>query len=150
MSALENLYSGPDAVAGDATPDPQASAPRSGEGGTVDDAAEIARLAKLSGIDYDRERDAAAKRLGCRVRTLDATVRAARGESAAPGQGRSLELLEPEPWPEPIAPEALYGLAGEVVHAIGRHSESDPRTLGFRAGPTVQTCSCGRTVGSVS
>jgi hypothetical protein len=53
------------------------------------DNAEIARLARLSGLSYDRERDAAAIRLGCRVGTLDKQVEALRGETAStPGQGR--------------------------------------------------------------
>jgi hypothetical protein len=31
-----------------------------------------------------------------------------------------------QPWPAPIAPEAFYGLAGEVVREIEPHSEADP------------------------
>jgi phage/plasmid primase-like uncharacterized protein len=40
------------------------------------DNAEIARLARLPPLSYDRERDAAANRLGCRVGTLDEQVKA--------------------------------------------------------------------------
>ena len=29
-------------------------------------------------------------------------------------------------WPDPPAPEAYYGLAGDVVRAIEPHSEADP------------------------
>ena len=77
--------------------------------GAVDDpAAEIARLAKLSPIQCDRELPAAAERLGCRVPTLRAAVAAARGNGAAiPGQGRPLDLPEPEPWPQPVDGTAL-------------------------------------------
>jgi hypothetical protein len=32
-------------------------------------------------------------------------------------------------WPEPIAPEAFYGLAGDVVRAIEPHTEADPSSL---------------------
>jgi hypothetical protein len=32
-------------------------------------------------------------------------------------------------WPEPLAPEAFYGLAGEIVRAIEPHSEADPAAL---------------------
>jgi hypothetical protein len=32
-------------------------------------------------------------------------------------------------WPEPLAPEAFYGLSGEFVRAIEPHSESDPAAL---------------------
>jgi Protein of unknown function (DUF3631)/Toprim domain len=69
----------------------------------IDDHAEIARLAQLPPLFYDREREAAAKRLGCRVGTLDEQVRAARGETATtPGQGRPINLPDSEPWHETI------------------------------------------------
>lgn len=32
-------------------------------------------------------------------------------------------------WPEPLAPEAFHGLAGEIVHTIEPHSEADPAAL---------------------
>jgi len=32
-------------------------------------------------------------------------------------------------WPEPLAPEAFYGLAGDVVRAIAPHTEADPASL---------------------
>src|SRR5208337_4438879 len=32
-------------------------------------------------------------------------------------------------WPDPLSPEALYGLAGDVVRAITPHSESDAAAL---------------------
>jgi hypothetical protein len=32
-------------------------------------------------------------------------------------------------WPKPLAAEALYGLAGDVVHVIEPHSEADPVAL---------------------
>jgi hypothetical protein len=32
-------------------------------------------------------------------------------------------------WPEPLADEAFYGLAGEIVRAIEPHSEADPAAL---------------------
>jgi len=65
--------------------------------------AEVARLARLSPIQYDRERQPVADRLGCRVAALDAEVKAARGRRPGEvGQGRPLELPEPDPWPEPV------------------------------------------------
>jgi hypothetical protein len=33
------------------------------------------------------------------------------------------------PWPAPLAPEALYGPAGELVHLIEPHTEADPVAL---------------------
>lgn len=33
------------------------------------------------------------------------------------------------PWPDPLAPEALHGPAGDFVRAVGPHSEADPAAL---------------------
>lgn len=33
------------------------------------------------------------------------------------------------PWPEPLAPAALHGLAGEIVHAIEPHTEADSAAI---------------------
>jgi Protein of unknown function (DUF3631) len=77
--------------------------PHGGAPGIPDDKAEISRLAKLSLLEYDRERIDAAGKLGCRVQTLDGEVAKARGSGdSPPGQGRTLEFPEPEPWPEPV------------------------------------------------
>jgi len=35
-------------------------------------------------------------------------------------------LPAPEGWPEPPAPDAYYGLAGDIVGAIAPHTEADP------------------------
>jgi len=81
--------------------------------------AEIARLAQLSPIDCDREIKAAAQRLGCRTETLRAAVRSARATGAlAAGQGRPVELREPEPWPNFVDGAALLD---EMAEAIDRH-----------------------------
>ncbi len=69
--------------------------------------AEIARLAKLSSVEYDRERSGAAKRLGIRAATLDVEVKARRGGVDVKGQGRPFELPEIEPWPEALDGAAL-------------------------------------------
>lgn len=66
---------------------------------TAEDALEIARLAALPLLEYGRERKPAAKRLGVPVSMLDRLVAGARGDPT-PGQGRALDLREPEPWPE--------------------------------------------------
>jgi hypothetical protein len=79
---------------------------------SIDEAA--ASLAALPEIEYDRIRVAEARRLGCRVGTLDSLVRAARGRSEGGMlQGRALQLPEPMPWPERVdGAELLDGLSG--------------------------------------
>jgi putative DNA primase/helicase len=70
---------------------------------------EIQRLAKLSLVEYDRQREMTAKRLGIRTSTLDLAVRQRRAEDnpSESKQGRALMLPEPEPWPEPIEGAAV-------------------------------------------
>ncbi len=80
-------------------------------------ATEIRRLAALDPLAYERERKAAARRLGLRAAVLDAAVEAQR-EGGAPGADRSAEPDAPEPWPHPVATDALLG---ELVEAIGQH-----------------------------
>ena len=77
--------------------------------GDSDDAAEIARLAALSPLQYEREREAAAERLGIkRLGILDAVVNAARGRADDGGlQGKAVAFPEPEPWPDPVNGAAL-------------------------------------------
>lgn len=76
--------------------------------GKVDSTAEIARFAALPLIDYGRERKPAAQRLGCPVTILDKAVAAKRPNGGAlVGQGRPLDLYEPEPWPDPVDGAAL-------------------------------------------
>jgi len=71
-----------------------------------DDKAEIARLAQLPVLEYEREREAAAERLGCRVSILDRLVAQARGVSPpggdTGGRGQPLVFEEIEPWSEPV------------------------------------------------
>jgi putative DNA primase/helicase len=88
---------------------------KAGEGS---DRTEIARLAALPPVAYDREREAAAERLECRVSTLDRAVATERAltEAAKPdGHGRPLDLREPEPWPDPVdGPELLSTIANAI------------------------------------
>lgn len=81
------------------------------------DAAEIARLAALSPLDYDRERQAAAERLGSRVTTLDAEVAALRPRPEA-AKGRAVDLPAVEAWPQPVEAAALLR---ELAATIRRH-----------------------------
>jgi hypothetical protein len=75
------------------------------------DDAEIARLAKLPLVEYDRQREASAKMLSCRPATLDAAVKNARGDAKQDGQGRSLSLPEPVPCEDLVdGPEMLNAI----------------------------------------
>ena len=82
------------------------------------DAAEIARLATLSPLDYDRERVAAAERLGgIRVSTLDDQVAALRPKPEA-AAGRMVDLPAVELWPQPVE---AGGLLDRLAATIRRH-----------------------------
>jgi hypothetical protein len=43
--------------------------------------------------------------------------------------GGARHATETAPWPKPLAPEAFYGLAGNIVRAIEPHTEADPAAL---------------------
>lgn len=63
----------------------------------------IQRLAALPAIEYERCRTAEAQKLGIgRVSVLDDLVKQVRPKGQKGGQGRALELPDPEPWPEPV------------------------------------------------
>jgi putative DNA primase/helicase len=80
---------------------------------------EIARLAKLRRVDYERERISAAKRLNLRAPILDKLVAAERKEDDGLGQGRKLELPDPVPCPEPVSgPELIAGLEAGISHYV--------------------------------
>ena len=82
---------------------------------------ELAKLATLDRITYDEQREEAAKRLGCRVSTLDDEVKARRAPDSAKGRGVSLPAVRP--WPSPVeGAELLNGLAV----AIRRHVVLSP------------------------
>jgi hypothetical protein len=96
------------------------------------DSAEIARLARLSPLSYDRERDDAADRLGCRVGTLDEKVKAVRGQTVSSvGQGRPIELPETEPWDDPVEGEALLDDLSRTIrdYVILTESQADAIAL---------------------
>jgi Protein of unknown function (DUF3631) len=87
--------------------------------GEVDDGVEIARLAALAPLAYERERQAAAKRLDCRAPILDRLVAGARNNGATTtGQGRALDLYEPEPWPHPVDGATLLD---QMAATVRRH-----------------------------
>ena len=87
------------------------------EADKADETKTLADLAGLSPLDYDRERKAAAERLGVTVGAVDRAVREVKREEFK-GQGRPLELPETEPWHDPIAGAELLN---DMVAAIRRY-----------------------------
>jgi len=90
--------------------DDEAPAPIIGEP-EADPAIEIARLSKLSRIEYDRQRKAAAGAMGIRTETLDAEVATARGVDEL--HDAPVEALEP--WSEPVDGQALANTIRELL-----------------------------------
>jgi putative DNA primase/helicase len=93
---------------------------------------EIARLAGLKLIDYERDRIAAAERLGIRVTILDKLVEAARPRSATPqGQGRALSLPEPAPWSSPVDGANLLTDLSDLIrrHVVMSRAAADAAGL---------------------
>jgi putative DNA primase/helicase len=91
---------------------------------------ELARLAALDPIDYDQQREDAAKVLGCRVSTLDDQVRERRPMPEA-GTGRGVSLPAVDPWPEPITGGAVLDALAAAVrrHVILRPAAADAVAL---------------------
>src|SRR5262249_41244357 len=70
------------------------------------DEVEVERLAKLSTVQYEREREAAASKLGVRITAIDTAVKAQRDKRS----GDPLKYLphwKVEPWPQPVDGDAL-------------------------------------------
>ena len=93
-----------------------ASAERTATGGDDEFKRSVIRLAALPPHEYDRERQAEAKRLQVRVGTLDGAINAARAaDEGGALQGRPLEWPEPEPWPEPVDGAAMLAEIAEII-----------------------------------
>jgi putative DNA primase/helicase len=73
---------------------------------------EVARLARLSTLEYDRQREEAAKRLGVRVGTLDKAVWKKR--ALADSDDGALPHWKVEPSPEPVDGAALLNNLRQV------------------------------------
>jgi hypothetical protein len=70
-----------------------------------DDAIEetIKHLARLSPVAYEHQRDGAAKKCGMRASVLDKLVKHERDDNGGPpGQGRPVEIIDVEPWGNPV------------------------------------------------
>jgi hypothetical protein len=96
----------------------------------AEDAAELARLATLEPLSYERERDAAAKRLGIRVGALDKLVEPRRPKVEA-ARTRGVDLRVVEPWPEPVAGGAMLDALARTIrrHVILPTAAADATAL---------------------
>lgn len=89
------------------------------EGASLDVDAELARLAALDPVAYERARKQASERLGIRAQILDQLVRAKRTDAnGAAGNGTVMTLEPPEPWPAPVAGAWLLD---ELAAAVRRY-----------------------------
>lgn len=90
----------------------------------------VPRLAALPPFDYDRVRDAEAKRLGVRVTTLDQQVTKARAAAEADStedDNASTFLTDPEPWPEPVVGADLLNHLVDVINTTWCCRPASPR-----------------------
>jgi len=89
----------------------------------TDQDALLAELVSLSPIDYDRQREKAAKLLGVRVSTLDAEVAAKRSKLEEQHVTEQLAAATPAPWPESVDGAQLLA---RIIHR-------DKRVHGIRS-----------------
>jgi len=89
---------------------------------TIDQDAEIKRLATLPQQQYEQERKSAAEKLNIRLRVLDRLVEPKQAKNKPNGddgkQGRAFSIPEPEPWPKPVNGAELLDA---IADAIGRY-----------------------------
>jgi hypothetical protein len=86
----------------------------------TDPALEIARLAQLPMLDYEREREQAAASMGVRVSALDHAVDQERRKCEGQRKsGKILSLPEAEPWPQFVkGEEMLAGLSAAALQYV--------------------------------
>jgi hypothetical protein len=95
---------------------------------------------RLSPLAYEREREAAAGRLGCRVSILDRQVAAERGDSdeaGTGGRGRPLAIADVEPWPDLVGGAALLDALAGAIGAMSCSIRLQPMRL--RCGSAIHT-----------
>ena len=79
----------------------------------------IAALAALPPLEYEREREQQAKKLGCRVPTLDRLVETERAQANGTLQGSGVILPDVEPWPDGVnGAEVLRNMAESFTRYV--------------------------------
>jgi putative DNA primase/helicase len=87
--------------------------------------AEIARLATLPLLKYEKERTTVAKELDIRTSVLDAMVDAKRSGGGDDKQGKAVSFPTAEPWPDPVDGAALLNELDETFKRYIVMSETD-------------------------
>jgi putative DNA primase/helicase len=84
------------------------------------DKGEIVRLAELNRGEYEKQRAAAAKKLGYRKTTLDELVGELRQQySESKGQGHTIEFPEPDPWHHKVdGAELLDAITAKILEHV--------------------------------
>ena len=82
-----------------ATGNPAGATDEASDGPALSDEDRLDHLARLSPIEYDRERDKAAKAMGIRSGTLDKMIRERRKDHA---ETDGIDFDDVEPWPSPV------------------------------------------------
>jgi len=108
----------------------------SADAGPVNSDIEVERLAGLSPIEYERQREEVAKRLGVRLQTLDRMVQHARERAAANPENLVLPEIASAPWPEQVAGAVLLD---EMTAAIRQYVTLEKGAVEATALWTVHT-----------
>lgn len=93
----------------------------------------VERLAKLPELEYEQTRIEAAEALGIgRIAVLDNLVKKARKDNdQTSGQGRTVNLYQPEPWSKPVDGAEVLNEASDAIkrHMIIRAVDADASAL---------------------
>ena len=130
------------------------------ESGEQIDQEKIEALAKLSPLEYDKQRAKAAKELNVRTTTLDKLVAERRPETESAGQGRAVKIPDVDLWHEPVDGDELVTALCSHIHkyvVLGVHQATamafwilhtwllDQFRISPRLGITSPTKGCGKT-----
>ena len=86
---------------------------------------EIVRLARLSPLQYEKQRIAAAEKYNVRVTALDEFVAKARGDGTDKGERALYEHWAVAPWPDPVDGGVLLGALKDVARRYVFMSENE-------------------------
>lgn len=89
------------------------------------DEAVFARLAALSPVEYDRCREAEARKLGIRTSTLDGEISLVHQKADEAAGSDNDAPADPEPWPEPVSgAEVLDEFTSRITQHVVLHPQA--------------------------